>query len=213
MVGLSLSIIILAIYSRSKLFTSIGFISIFAGIIASTLVVSYFYRGQTEEQLLSLTGRIQFWEIVVDKISERPIIGYGFYSGTRVLFNVPGADNSYLTVILGGGAILLIAFVIPIFIAGYQLFTSRPSKLGGNLDKKYVSLWAQVTGMFTILLMRSLTGPSFDAHHIALTFYLMTLIVINSLFRYSRRPKPKVARIQPRSALRLMQPNPPNDSV
>jgi O-antigen ligase len=133
-----------------------------------------------------MTGRIQFWETIIDKIMESPLLGYGYYSSARVLFDVPGADNSYLTVMLGGGIVLLIIFLIPIFIGSYHIYLARPSKSRELGAGYYISLWMQVAGLFIILLTRSLTGPSFDAHHISLILYLLTLIGAECLYRNRR---------------------------
>ena len=119
----------------------------------------------------------------MEKVMESPMFGYGYYSSARVLFNAPGADNTYLTVLLGGGIVLLIIFMIPIAIGSYHIYLSRPSKSRERSARFYTALWMQVAGLFTILLTRSITGPSFDAHHISLMLYLLTLIGAECLYR------------------------------
>lgn len=183
LLALAACIIVFAFYARSamlKVMTIIGTVII---AIASTAVMTFMYRGQTEEQLTSLTGRTDLWVIVIEKIMGSPIFGYGYYSATRALFNIPGVDNTYLSVLMGGGIVLLAIFIIPIGIGSYQIYTSRPSKTRERGMGLYNSLWMQIAGLFIILLTRSLTGPSFDAHHIALMLFVLTLIGADCLYK------------------------------
>jgi O-antigen ligase len=43
-------------------------------------------RKQSAEQISSLTGRVQIWEAALELIAERPLLGWGYVSGSRVAF-------------------------------------------------------------------------------------------------------------------------------
>jgi O-antigen ligase len=43
-------------------------------------------RKQTADQIGSLTGRVQLWETAIELISERPFLGWGYVSGSRIAF-------------------------------------------------------------------------------------------------------------------------------
>ncbi len=154
--------------------------------IASGLITEYILRGQTEEQFSSLTGRLDFWDVVIKAIMEQPIIGYGFYSGTRILFGLPGVDNTYLNVLMGGGFILFIIFIIPIFRIIHDLYFTRPSLRHVDKSGAYRSLWAQTSGLFILLFLRSLSGPSFDANHFNLILFLLCINNANTLYHFRR---------------------------
>lgn len=180
-------LLVFAFYGRSAAIKVVTIAGTLVIAVAWTAVRSYIYRAQTQVQFESMTGRVQFWEMVIEEVMKSPIIGYGYYSGARMIFNVPGADNAYLTVLLGGGVLLCVVFIIPVLVGTYQLYLSRPSKSLHRGTELYKSLWMQVAGLFTILIMRSVTGPSFDAHHIALTMFVFVLIGAGTLYRYRNR--------------------------
>jgi O-antigen ligase len=46
-------------------------------------LVGFFTRGQDTEQLSSLTGRLELWNVALTAVDERPILGFGYYSGHR----------------------------------------------------------------------------------------------------------------------------------
>ena len=61
--------------------------------------------------MLSLTGRTYVWATTIDLIRERPMLGWGYVSGSRIelsrLFpggNSGGSHNAYLEVLLALGA-------------------------------------------------------------------------------------------------------------
>ena len=150
----------------------------------SGVISEYLLRGQTEEQFASLTGRLPFWEIVIDSIMESPFFGYGFYAGTRMLLGLPGVDNTYLNVMMGGGLFLLIIFLTPIFITARNIYVSRPRKTAAGQNPHYQLLWMQTAGLFILLVTRSLSGPSFDANHFNLILFLICTIGAAVLARH-----------------------------
>lgn len=71
----------------------------------------------------TLTQRTALWSMSVDWIKERPLFGYGFLEDdafnelvrTRTnsgLFNTGNPHNTYLTILLSGGVVLLCIFVV-----------------------------------------------------------------------------------------------------
>ena len=151
-----------------------------------TAVTHYLLRGQSEEVFSHMTGRVDFWEQVLPYVFRSPLFGYGYYAATRVMFHVPGTDNTYLTILLGGGIILLTLFLIPIIIVMWHLFDSRPGRLGKNLTTEHRLVWIQTVGLFTLLFVRSTTGPSFDANHYNLILFLVCTITASVLHRARR---------------------------
>ena len=152
----------------------------------SGVVTEYLLRGQTAEQFSSLTGRLPFWDTVIGAIMDSPVIGYGFYAGTRILFNLPGVDNTYLNVMMGGGIILLVIFLAPIAITAWNIYVTRPSRTPGGQRPAYQLLWMQTAGLFIMLFLRSLSGPSFDANHFNLILFLVSTIGAATLVRNRR---------------------------
>lgn len=72
---------------------------------------------------LSFTGRTLIWDMVVDNISKKPILGHGVYSADMFsrmlnLESIFSAHNYYLMILFHGGIIALILFLIAMIFAG-----------------------------------------------------------------------------------------------
>jgi len=185
----AVAILLIAIISRKywilSLVLMVGTILLVSEEVSGPLK-TYIMRGQTEEQFQGLTGRVQIWEIVWSKFLERPILGFGFYAGIRELYKMSAADNTYLQVLMGGGVVLMTVFLIPIFTIAVQLMRSRPSLSILTSQPDYSLLWMQTACVFVLLIVRSVTGPSFDAHHNNLTLFLGCAVAASALIRFRR---------------------------
>ena len=51
-------------------------------------VLMLLYRGQTVEQLMTLTGRIELWKGVIPLIEDRYLVGYGYLGSRALLLSV-----------------------------------------------------------------------------------------------------------------------------
>jgi O-antigen ligase len=144
------------------------------------LISSYVYRGQTEEQFSSMSGRVEFWSHVLDKFSESPLTGYGYYASHRILFGTSGIDNTYFSVLLGVGLIGFALFIAALLVGFIRIFRARPRKASSDL---YRTLWLQILSTAIILFIRSLTGTSFETFYHLLLVYLILHISIFALIR------------------------------
>ena len=100
---------------------------IFLGRKYNDIFLSIFNRD------LTLTGRTDIWEVIVELIKIKPIIGYGYggiwYEGSiiknyiwnRTFIGMEGAHNGFLEWALQIGILGLIAFIIMILSMGYKL--------------------------------------------------------------------------------------------
>jgi O-antigen ligase len=176
-------------------------------LIGSTEVVTdYIYRGQSQEQFSTLTGRTLFWSMVFEKFLDAPIFGYGYYSSHRVLFNTSGVDNTYITVLLGIGVVGFIPFVASVLSAIKTLLRTMPRR---RMEPMFQILWIQLFGIFSITFVRSLTGTSFEVFYHLLIFYLLIQISLTCLQRQLRKihvsgnqrevPRPRAQRVLTRA--------------
>jgi O-antigen ligase len=90
------SIILLFIFTRRFVLGAIlGITASLAGVILVVFthfgetVTNYLLRGQSVSEAETMSGRAQFWQFAMQKISERPWIGYGGYAGGRFVV-LPG---------------------------------------------------------------------------------------------------------------------------
>lgn len=90
-------------------------IALVVGGAADTLIAESVVRGQTEDELLSLTGRDVLFAHGFELFQQRPLFGYGYLAARGVfleLFPWAGAShNAVLEVALGMGVIGLMAYL------------------------------------------------------------------------------------------------------
>ena len=100
--------------------------------------------GRTKD-VSSLTGRLPLWELLLESVEEKPLIGHGylaFWDKDRIEFlsdqlkwEVPHGHNMYIDVLLDGGivglAIYAMIFFVAIMVAGYRsvMFNDRDATL------------------------------------------------------------------------------------
>jgi O-antigen ligase len=143
-------------------------------------ILAYLYRGQSQEAFLGLTGRMYYWEQLMPMVTSSPVIGHGYYAAQRILFNVNAVDNAYLEVLIGLGVLGVAVFLMPTLFALKSLIRTRPT---GSTPLVNKFLWAQLLGIFTILLIRGLSGSSYQVQHPLLIFFMLMQIGIAALVR------------------------------
>jgi len=107
---------------RTKLAVGLSLIVCMAFLYAPNLVdISWdlVTRGQRPQELASLTGRLPLWDMAMNRIMERPLLGWGYVSGGRVVLAMPfygwipsDAHNAYIETVLAlgllGGVIMFV---------------------------------------------------------------------------------------------------------
>lgn len=164
-------VLFMHLWRRRRFVTLIG--TCLAGLMlfSSPVGKAYVLRGQTLEQFQGATGRVALWSVASRDIAKRPLVGYGYYSGTRLAlgskwFAATGEhrsnmDNAYLQVAYDTGVVGLALFVLVLVLAGWQLYASRapnpPSAF--RLDPVMVAFAGLVLVYFAI---RGTFGPTFQ---------------------------------------------------
>jgi exopolysaccharide production protein ExoQ len=137
---------------------------------------------------LTLTGRTNFWPLVLDKIWENPILGYGFGAFWRGLegpsayvwnassFKTPNAHNGYLDLLLELGLVGLLVHIASFVVAfGKSLAYVR------NIQTPD-SFWP--TLLFCYIVLSNLTESSLMVQNNFL--WLIQVTVILSIGGYDR---------------------------
>lgn len=83
------------------------------------LIWAYLIRGQSTQQLDTLSSRIEWWSFAWQKFMERPLVGYGAYAAGRFavlakhgLTKTSTMHSDYLSIIVGTGIWGLIPFLV-----------------------------------------------------------------------------------------------------
>jgi O-antigen ligase len=109
-----------------------------------------------------VSGREELWSEILEKVAERPILGYGFYVAPQYFWRVTHGHNTYLNVTLGGGVVqlsLLILNLLVFFMSTVRVWLSR-SILPRNAQ---VVAALSLVGV-TQILARSVTEPSVEVY-------------------------------------------------
>lgn len=193
-----LGIIIILSQSRSYILLTF-FVSMYIMIKARRGLIPYFivlglimiilvFRNQVEmlitrgniNQIQNLHGRTYYWALGYSYFRKHWLIGNGFYTGHRFLYQIfPNSDFSASTfdstwidilVDLGiVGGILMLSYLLLIF------------KYIKKLKKSPIK--TELLIGFLFLLIRSLTGPSFESFGLFLILLLLTGYMANNLSR------------------------------
>lgn len=169
------SFVLLFIYLRKYLLgAAIAVTSAFAGVILlvfthfGNTVGTFLLRGQTATEAEGMSGRLAMWQFAWQKISERPLIGYGGYAGGRFVV-LPGLGilgksdvlstpvESFLDIGIWGPLVLFIV------LAGiwWSLFRSSRSPLLTQPEKH---LSVEILMAATIVSIRCVVAGNITSH-------------------------------------------------
>lgn len=123
------------------------YIAAFFGIIVFRLQSAFsFIIEDLLHKSISFTGRTDIWDIAIMLIKRSPIIGYGVYEGHGLIF-IRGqyyyAHNAVLEVLLQGGVLSLVFYLLIFVIAASVLYKYRKLKASQILS----------FGIFTVMVM------------------------------------------------------------
>jgi len=161
-----------------------GFLAIALLLLLTTtnlgdILWTYFRRGQTDLQFATLTGRIDLWKVGWGLFTDRPLVGFGAYAGTRFIVPVvkpehvysggviSGADNVLIETLLGVGVLGTIPLLIGVARTAWILWKGR-----FNITLFY-SLITEAIAVFSVLLVRSVFAAGVFIWHPALDALLI----------------------------------------
>lgn len=125
-------------------------------------VLAYLKRGQTDQQLESMSGRTGLWEIGIAMLADRPLLGHGFQAGAR--FSSPSyglaagsnMHNGHMQVLVDSGVIgylIWLAFSgVIAWRCGVLLLRARP---GDTEPKQFV---AEIAAIGLMIFLRTSVG-------------------------------------------------------
>lgn len=145
----------------------ISFITVlflFSAILIAGVFLNADYLTNLIGRDLTLTGRTEIWQAVLDKIKEHPILGYGYnafwstyseysYVWKAMHWEAPHAHNGYLELILDIGLIGFLPFIMGLIVNFYK--SIKIYILYGTIE----GVW--MIGFLLILLVSSITEITF----------------------------------------------------
>jgi O-antigen ligase len=168
-------------------------------LVGSQGLLQYFSRGESEQGLASLNGRIPVWEAAVHDLSaaHKWLLGFGYGSARAILpsqveWGAGTAHNGWVELLIGIGIVGTGAAAVAVCVLLYRLYRTRP------VDA------VQRVGFALVILMVVASGASSEA--LALPGVGFTLIIFFSSMVIARLYGPSEERSQAGHARRYLEP-------
>jgi O-antigen ligase len=174
------------------------------------VALSFLERGQNEQGLLTLTGRVTWWKASLQAVKEQWIYGYGANAGGRyALQSVLGEEvatvhSSWVEIILDTGVVGLILFSLGLLTMWVWLFRLRLVAMVHPISRL---LWFESLGVLTLLCVRSVFSVNLTWSYLVLT--LGTVLVFIGVVRrqVDQERNARITLAQPLPATRRRRPS------
>ena len=114
-------------------------------------ILTFLARGESAENLATVSNRTELWGIAIDLVSQRPVTGWGLATSRGIFYDkvgLGGAHNAFVNVLVDGGlvgATLWMCFVLSIAAGIRRLYRA------GHRDAPMLA------GLWTALMVNGLT--------------------------------------------------------
>ena len=167
--GFALGIIVI-LFASGRVATGVSLIGTGTLLMLANAVKSKFSdfirRGETEDELHSLSSRVDWWKFAWPRIVDHPFVGYGAYAGGRffvmVEFGVDtGIHSDWVEVVVGTGLGGLLFAILALVATLWQLMASLINGWTTSLERE---LTIEVLSVLSVMSVRSIFSPALFAH-------------------------------------------------
>jgi O-antigen ligase len=140
---------------------------------ANGILWEFLRRGESDQEIRGLSGRVEFWQLAWQKFLEHPLIGYGAYAAGRSfvmagLRTDPGSMHSeYVEVVMGTGLWGMVTVVVALLATWWCLLRSLRNSF---LDPFENALAVEASGVLAVVSVRSFFSPNLF-WHVPLIFF------------------------------------------
>lgn len=144
------------------------------------VLYEYLRRGESDEAIQTVSGRVLAWKAALDYFKESPLIGHGFSSAGR--FDVVGSGrggfifNGFLDVLIGVGVLGFVPWLLSIISTMWRLWTSAYRSREDEMEIR--SNKALAFAILIYLIFRSLTSSGLSYHEFP--FLIFDILVCSS---------------------------------
>ena len=184
-IACAVTIFTLGLFNGSSRVALVVTVGCLGGVVYAPQLFEYMARGQDEYVFASLSGRTYMWATGYEAFLQRPFFGHGFYSGHKALDidigqELSSLDSTYID------ALVDVGLLGSAFLFGFVFRCLAIAKDGLLLGRVQDRAWNSIFfGFISIMFIRSLTGPSFQALHLNLLFLLLMVAAWEG--RHARR--------------------------
>lgn len=182
---LAFSVAVVVVLVVSRRFVVLAVVGTLLGALLSTqyeqLLYEFLRRGQSDESLTSLTGRVAYWQASLDAFWDKPLEGYGANVGGRYVLEsalgqttVSTVHSLWVEVLLDTGAIGFILLLVALLMTGVWLFRLRSQ---ARMYPVTHMLWLESLGVLTVLCVRSVFAVTMVWSWNVLTFGVILVFI------------------------------------
>lgn len=138
------------------------------------LSYDFMRRGQSDENLANLTGRVGYWQVSLEALREKLPEGYGANVGGRHVLRdalaehgATTAHSTWVEVLLDTGAVGLVLFAAGLIVTWFLLFKFRSRAMGHPIGRL---LWFDCLGVLAVMSARSVFSVAMVWSFNVLTF-------------------------------------------
>ncbi|MQA07260.1 MAG: hypothetical protein GEU98_01690 [Pseudonocardiaceae bacterium] len=126
----------------------LGALGLIAGLAAPSMILEFFVRGESTEQLASLNSRTELWAQAFTLAGERPLYGYGL-TASRGLFldtiGLGGGHNAFVNLLVDTGVIGVLAWLA--LVAAVLITATRRLRLYAEMRVDRIIILAVLSAM------------------------------------------------------------------
>lgn len=134
------------------------------------LITQYFQRGQSEELMMSLSGRTHGWSAAWEMFQMSPWFGHGFAAAARTEILGTGAGaastlhGAFFDVIVGVGLAGAVPWTIALLVTLYKMLTLTLKSRYWITGKLQRSIHAEFCAITAVLVIRAATSSGISMH-------------------------------------------------
>jgi O-antigen ligase len=163
---------LILVLSLSKRAGLSGILALAATLLLSRAAVSGFLweflkRGESEQDIRTLSGRVEWWQFAWQKFLEHPVLGYGAYAAGRSFVMAgfrydPGSLHSeYAEVLVGTGLLGFVPVVVTLLATWWLLLRFLRNS---SLDLSERQLAVEAVGVLGVMSVRSFFSTNLFWH-------------------------------------------------
>ena len=206
--GFVLAVIVVLLVSRR-----FGALAIVASLVGATVLIysqtifEFLRRGQSDQELMTLTGRTGFWESSLQAVSESPLTGYGAYAGGRYVVHGPVTSGDgpttvhslWIEVLVDTGLVGLLLVLVGLIATWLWMFKLRSEAASTPVSRL---LWFEGLGVLTVMSVRSVFSVPLVWSTNVLIFGLLLVFISVMRRQLVQRSHPGAVLAQPLPAAR-----------
>ena len=195
-------VLVLVVSHRFRLLAIFASLVGVVALVYSQTIFEFLRRGQSDQELMTLTGRTKFWESSLQAVRESPLTGYGAYAGGRNVVHGPVTSGDgpttvhslWVEILVDTGIVGLLLILVGLSATWLWMFKLR-SYAAANPTSRL--LWLEGLGVLTVISVRSVFSVTLVWSPTVLIFGLLLIFIATMRREIAQRSHPSAVLAQP----------------